>query len=189
MLVEEWRPVVGFPDYAVSSKGSVRRVRADRHGRISGRNLVGIARPDGYLQVTLHESTVQTVRLVHRIVCEAFHGPCPGKGFHAAHGDGNRAGNHASNIRWATISDNNRDKIFHGTIRCGADHHANLRPECMPRGSSHGNAKLSDAAVQRIRADPRRQRQIAADHGVSQSLVSLVKLGRIWAHVEKGART
>lgn len=185
-MSEEWRTIPGFSDYAVSSEGRVKRSAPDRYGRNCGMILKPVARPDGYSQVTLHRDARQQVRLIHRIVCEAFHAPSPGDSYHAAHSDGNRANNRANNLRWATASDNNADKIWHGTIRSGADHHARLKPDCMPRGTKHGNAKLTDTAIQSIRRDARRQRDIAAEYGVSQSLISMIKNGHIWAHLSKG---
>lgn len=41
--------------------------------------------------------------------------------------------------------------------------------------------KLSADAVEKIRSDTRTQRIIASEHGISQSMVSLIKTGRNWA--------
>lgn len=180
---EEWRPVVGFPDYAVSSFGRVRRVVPDRYGRMSGGALIQTVGNHGYCVVSLHEQTRQSVRLVHRLVCEAFHGAAPSATHQVAHGDGDRTNNHSDNLRWATPSGNNFDKRDHGTMRVGLDHHAHAKPECMPRGEAHGNSKLTTDKVQAIRADTRPQSVIAAEYGISQSLVSQVRQRRIWAHV------
>src|SRR3546814_19306228 len=56
---------------------------------------------------------------VHRLVCEAFHGPAP-DGQQAAHKDGVRTNCYASNLRWATPASNTADKYGHGTILRGA---------------------------------------------------------------------
>jgi hypothetical protein len=42
------------------------------------------------------------------------------------------------------------------------------------------NAKLSPEAVQKIRDDPRAQREIASDYGITQSTVSRIKRGEMW---------
>lgn len=183
-MSETWRIIADFPDYAVNDQGVIRRIEADKYGRNCGRRLNPYAGNHGYFVVTLHRGGKQSARLLHRLVCEAFHGPCPGDDFHAAHCDGNKLNNTAANLRWATVSENNRDKLFHGTIRSGDRHHSKLRPETVVRGTSHGNAKLNDEVVMRIRSDERPQREIAADIGISQSLVSLVKNRRIWAHIQ-----
>lgn len=182
-MSEEWRIIADFPDYAVSDLGRVKRVVPDHYGRISGLPLKQTKSNHGYKVVTLHRAAKQQTRLVHRLVCETFHGPAPDN-HHAAHGDGDKDNNAASNLRWATVSENNMDKHYHGTILMGDNHHARKRPELLPRGERHGNAKMTDAIVLSILSDNRSQRLIAADHGVSQSLVSMVKNRRIWTHIQ-----
>lgn len=179
---ERWRTIDEFPEYKVSSHGRVKRVVPDSHGRI----ISGILKPfignHGYCVVSLHIKGRQVTRLVHRLVCIAFRGAPPGKS-HAAHKDGNRTNNRSGNIRWRTPSQNAMEKHGHGTMRTGKNHHAAYKPECMPRGSSHGNAKLTEASVVRIRSDSRSQAVIAVEHGVSQSLIAMVRRGTIWKHV------
>lgn len=46
--------------------------------------------------------------LVHRLICEAFHGPCP-IGKEVDHIDRNRGNNRPENLRWVTRSENNRN--------------------------------------------------------------------------------
>lgn len=46
------------------------------------------------------------------------------------------------------------------------------------RGEAHPNAKLSDADVVAIQADPRPQRAIARTYGVARTLVQRIKQGR-----------
>lgn len=42
---------------------------------------------------------------VHRLVLEAFTGPCP-KGMECLHADDDPTNNHLTNLRWGTHSDN-----------------------------------------------------------------------------------
>lgn len=179
---EEWRIIASHPDYAVSSHGRVKRVVPDRHGRGLGRMMTPVVSNHGYQTVTLHRDCQQSSHLVHRLVCTAFHGVPPVDN-HASHGDGDKTNNRADNLRWASVTDNNLDKHRHGTMRVGDRHHARAKPETMPRGTSHGNAKLTDAIVMAIRADQRSQRAIAEELGVSQSLISMVRTRQIWAHI------
>lgn len=51
------------------------------------------------------------------------------------------------------------------------------------RGTDAGNSKLTDDLVRIIRADERSQRTIAAELGVDQTLISMVKLRKVWTHV------
>jgi hypothetical protein len=76
--------------------------------------------PNGYLRLGLrHEDGTRENIAVHRMVCEAFHGPAPTLTHHAAHWDGNRKNNIPNNLRWATCSENHADKIRHGTTNRG----------------------------------------------------------------------
>lgn len=52
-----------------------------------------------------------------------------------------------------------------------------------PGNASHGNARLTPEQVRAIRADPRVQRLIAADHGITASVVSDIKTRKSWKHV------
>ena len=182
-MTEEWRPVVGFPHYAVSSLGRIRRVLPDAYGRGSDQCLTPVRHNGGYYQISLHNCGRQSVRLMHRLVCEAFHGPAPSKDHHAAHNDGCRTNNRADNLRWATASENNRDKIAHGTIVRGDAHPSRRTPEILPRGSAHRNSKLTEDQVLAIRSDTRIQRVIAKDYGVTQSVISGIKRHAHWAHI------
>lgn len=176
---EIWKPVVGFEDcYSVSNLGRVRSEarRTPNNGgwqvvpeRILKLSITKSGRGNGgYPVVNLSAPGRQRrPRLVHRLVLEAFEGPCP-SGMEAAHGDGNRANPALSNLRWATPTANNLDKVVHGTQK---------------RGEQHQTAKLTEAQVLAIKADQRLQRVIANEFGISPSNVSLLKSGNSWKHL------
>lgn len=105
---EEWLPVVGYEGlYEVSSQGRVR----NRHGL----TLKTWINQDGYGQLGLSRNGRKRQKLVHRLVCEAFHGPAPeGKPF-VLHGRNGRGDNSADNLRWGSNSDNMRDRRIDGT--------------------------------------------------------------------------
>lgn len=182
-MMEVWKVIDSHPDYSVSSYGRVKRTTPNRYGIMSNKPLVPVRGNHGYFGVNLHCETRQTVKLVHSLVCEAFHGKRPSKKHQAAHSDGDRSNNKAANISWKTASQNSMDKHRHGTMRTGKKHHAIYMPECMPRGELHGNAKLTDQLVKNIRRDKRPQSVIAAEIGVTQSLISMVKTRKIWNHI------
>jgi hypothetical protein len=56
------------------------------------------------------------------------------------------------------------------------------------RGERNGIAKLTEASVRAIRRDPRVYRVIAADYGVSKSLVGMIKCRESWKHVDPGTQ-
>lgn len=55
---------------------------------------------------------------LHRLICEAFHGPCP-EGMECRHIDGDRTNNAASNLAWGTKFQNEDDRKRHGTTAKG----------------------------------------------------------------------
>lgn len=140
---ERWKPVVGFEGlYEVSDQGEIRGLaRWISHPRgglrlWASRTLVAnVLGNNGYLGVSLCRDGERYVRTVHSIVTAAFHGPRPGQ-MDAAHKNGDRQDNRASNLSWKTRTANHADKIRHGTHNGG---------ERAP------HAKLTNHGVQSIR--------------------------------------
>ena len=164
---EQWRPVSGFEGlYEVSDLGRIRSLTARRQWA-AGRILSPAATSKGYRFLNLCGRGRKVRAYVSVLVLTAFVGPRPA-GHEAAHEDGDRENNTLRNLAWKTPAANAADKFRTGT---------------QPLGTQHHNAKLSEAAVLSIRQDTRTQRVIAADHGVTQSLISQLKLGKGWAHV------
>jgi hypothetical protein len=98
---EEWRPVVGFDDYDVSTMGRVRS-RRFTHGELALRVLTPSPLPSsGYLRVFLTRGR-RVPRYVHRLVLEAFVGPPPFPGADGAHQNEKRSDNRLSNLAWET---------------------------------------------------------------------------------------
>lgn len=182
-MTEEWRLISALPIYAISSAGRIKRIRSDSYGRYLGKIIQPKATRGGYLQCSLmHEGQRYTV-LVSRTVCVAFHGDPPTPSHQAAHNDGNRKNNCASNLRWATPSENEFDKRAHGTVVAGDRHHAVLRPDCVARGSRVGTSKLTEADVAMIRKDVRPRAEIAASYKIVETHVSDIRSRRAWKHV------
>lgn len=69
---------------------------------------------NGRARVNLHFRGKGKMKLVHRLVAEAFLGSCP-PGMEACHNNGNPSDNRLSNIRWDTHKNNEDDKRRHGT--------------------------------------------------------------------------
>jgi len=53
-----------------------------------------------------------------------------------------------------------------------------------PSGIAHHSKKLTEDQVRAIRSDLRKQREIAADYGVTQGAVAAIKSRRTWKHLD-----
>ena len=120
---ERWRECAEDDRYRVSDAGDVYSVRAGRNlkpGKDSnGRLFVALGTRDGK----------PVIRYVHRLVLEAFVGPCP-PGYMACHFDDNPANNALSNLRWDTQSANSHDAVRNGR-------HTNAARTHCPQGHEY----------------------------------------------------
>lgn len=166
--METWRISPSFPEVEVSDLGRVRRRTATKFSS-PGRVLAQQTRPDGYVLVGVQKAP----RYVHRLVCEAFHGPAPIGRECVAHFDGSRSNNTPANLRWVSYAENEADKLRHGTTA---------------RGSRSGTAKLTEAQVTAIRAAYRlgiaTQADLSRAFGVVQTKISEIVNHKTWRHVE-----
>lgn len=114
-MAEAWRPISGYDGrYEVSDQG---RVRSS-----SGRQLTISTNAKGYQSVALRDAASWRRRLLHRLVLEAFVGPCP-DGKECAHRDGNSRNNTVQNLGWLTRVENAREREMHRVAR-GLPHHS-----------------------------------------------------------------
>lgn len=173
-MIETWLPVANYEGlYEVSDYGRVRSL--DRLARntksscrmIKGQIITPYERENGYQTVKLAKARKKTNHYVHRLVAAAFH-PNKKAEKEVLHRDGDKRNNISSNLSWGSRLDNMTD-------RTRLNEHAN--------GERHGMAKLNEASVKAIFDDPRWHKFIAADYGVSTSLVGLIKSKRIWKHI------
>ena len=159
---ERWRDVGGFPGYQISDLGRLRSNRCAR-GREKG-SAWRFSRgrkcsQAGHLGATLRRDGEGHFRYVHRLVLEAFVGPCPDS-MECCHADDDPTNNRLTNLCWATHQKNIAD--------CAARRR-------MARGRTNGLMKLSDEDVRAIRrrvatGEPRKL--VAKDYGVVVSHVS-----------------
>ena len=69
-MAVEWRPCPGFPNYAISSEGTVIRITPARN-RAAGQEVVSKSDKNGYRRVWLCREGGVYARRVARLVCEA----------------------------------------------------------------------------------------------------------------------
>lgn len=105
----EIRPVVGYEGlYSVSNTGQV--FSHNYNGTGQTRQRKPHKGKDGYLRVEFYQDGKQTHHLVHRLVLQAFV-PNPDNKPCCDHIDTNRANNHVSNLKWATIEENQNNPL------------------------------------------------------------------------------
>ena len=134
-MIEAWLPVVGYEGlYEVSDLGQVRGVnRRDARGRRwRGRILRQGVRDGGHQLVYLRQGGRTRTLRVHRLVMEAFVGPCP-DGREVCHNNGDPSDNRRANLRYDTRSANVLDAVRHGT------HPMAIKTHC-PRGHEYDAA-------------------------------------------------
>lgn len=120
-MKEQWKDIPGYVGaYQVSDAGRIRsltRYVADAilgQKKIQGRVLKPAASASGHFTVALHNDGNQKTFYVHRLVAEAFFGPCP-EGLEVCHGPRGLSDNSSLNLRYGTRSENSLDKRRDGT--------------------------------------------------------------------------
>lgn len=117
--MEEWRSVPEWEYYEVSSLGRVRsldKVVPTKGGAVQTKRgrLLRPAEHRGYYAVRLRDGGRERTVKVHTLVLLAFVGG-RGGGMEARHLNGDAHDNRVENLRWGTSSENNLDRVAHGT--------------------------------------------------------------------------
>lgn len=170
---EIWKAIEIAPDYEVSNHGRVRRAKAGTSpksrvvvGKILKQKVTGPRR--NYLAFSPVIDGVAKSISIHRVVAYAFL-PNPSFGqTQVRHIDGNGFNNVAANLAWGSQSENEKDKIAHGTKR---------------RGTEIGNSKLRESDISEIRMAEVAQSKIAKRYNIAQTTVSKIKRRTLWGWV------
>lgn len=173
--MEIWKNVPSFPGLSVTACGKVKsnafKTPSRRDGQPWQTRPATILKPQvndqGYHELRLRRDGVRRCYLVHRLVCEAFHGAPEFDDATVDHINGVRGDNRAENLEWVTRSENTRRQIRDG--------------RCAPTGEAHPLAKLKDkdaAMVPGLYADGESVRAIAKRFGVSASLIYKILSGK-----------
>lgn len=169
MITGMWKPVVGYEGlYEVSDLGQIRSLVRKRIRKLASTR-------DGYCVVGLWKNKSVKLKPVHRIVLEAFIGPCPA-GMESRHfPDNSRSNNQIANLSWATKAVNSADKKYHGTVH-------------RPSGITNGCAKIDEDGARKVstlRDSGRTQQEIANIVGISRTQVRNILTGRKWSHIKQ----
>lgn len=84
----------------------------------------------GYKQVRVPIDGEKRCRQVHRLVLEAFRGPCPA-GMQGRHLNDIRGDNRLENLKWGTPKENGEDKVINGVQPWGEEHHKAIWSEAQ----------------------------------------------------------
>ena len=175
-LIEEWRPVNGYPAYRVSNFGRVqsRLVKGSNYYRFSKEYKdikPCISKKIGYPMVSLSNGYTVTKVYVHDLVLTHFVGPRP-EGMQACHyPDRNKLNCRIDNLRWGTRKENESHKIDHGVTN---------------RGSRNGSSKLVESDVLEIvelHSSGMSYIDIANQFNVDRHSINYIVIGRTWSHL------
>ena len=154
----EWRPVIGYEGlYEVSRQAIVRRVHTQRP-------VAACITGNGYLYVMLWKANKRKNLRLHRIVGLAWL-PNPEGLKEFNHKNGNKLDCHVDNLEWSDRSRNLSHARQTG-LRVGAGKASKLTPQ----------------QARAIRESGQNRKLLAAQFGVSYSLVSLIKQGNRWPY-------
>jgi hypothetical protein len=114
--MELWKPVLGFEGfYEVSTLG---RVRSLPRQATPGKVLKPKVSFKGYHTINTSVNQKRKTMKISRMVLSAFVGDQPT--LEARHLDGNKDNNTLANLAWGTRSENEQDKVLHGTVLIGS---------------------------------------------------------------------
>lgn len=176
---ELWKPIAGYEGlYEISTLGRARsctrRVpHPNRWGAKGSRVVRGELKSPGignYALLVLYRGGKGRTFLLHRLVLEAFIGPCP-KGAVCCHNNGNKFDNRLENLRWDTQASNESDKVIHGTRAIGIAVY---------------NAKFTDSnvrSIRRLRKAGWTLAKLSTRFGASQSTLCAMCLRKTYRHV------
>jgi hypothetical protein len=167
----ETRPIPSTVGYAATACGQI-----ISYHRLEPFELKQANHPQGYKKVCVKTENGIKNKLVHRLVLEAWIGPCP-EGCVTNHKNGDKTDNRLQNLEYCT----QRENMIHA---CGYG----LSPKPpTTRGSACRLAKLTEEKILALRAEKDRKpgylKRLSEQYGITPSTVSKILLRRIWTHV------
>jgi hypothetical protein len=167
----ETRPIPSVIGYAASACGQIISFH-----RLEPFALRQANHPQGYKKVCVKTYAGIKNRLVHRLVMEAWVGPCP-EGCVTNHKNGNKTDNRLENLEYCTQSENMAHSYGYG-----------LSPKPPTKqGSDCRLSKLNEEKVLALRAETDRKpghlQRLSDKYGITASSISKILLRRTWKHI------
>jgi len=162
---DEYRPIPSQPDYWVTRDARI--IRLTSWG--TWRDRKPQPHNSGYLTMPIYRDRKVKIKLVHRLVAEAWIEAVPGKEY-VNHKDGNKLNNHADNLEWCTHLEN----LIHARK-------TGLNSMCWSSGESHHRVRHTDAELDAARADVHNgmsRKEAALKHGITYGYLIQVLLNK-----------
>jgi len=163
--MESWIEIVGFEGlYAISSHGRVKSIKR----RLIKKQSIKWE----YYSINLWRNGNTWCKRVHRLVAEAFK-PNPENKPQVNHKDGNKLNNRASNLEWATRSENTVHSFKNGLQK-------------KAKGELNAMAKIKESDVleiRRLRKEGNKLKEISVLYGISFKTVSKIINHQRWSHI------
>jgi uncharacterized protein (DUF433 family) len=172
-MSDVWARIEDFPDYAVSAGGWIMRL-TDGIGlsRAKAGTILRGYRKGRYPIINLWKDKKAKTQYLHRLVARYFVENPDGKP-EINHIDGDRSNPSFDNLEWVTRPEN-MDHAVANSLNA--------------RGQNHGMSKLSRQQVESLlekRSAGAKQRELAAEFGITQGMVSAICRGKNWREIER----
>lgn len=138
-----WKPIIGYEGlYKISNYGEIKSLN---YGRTKREKIMSPNKDtDGYLLISLSKEGSVKKHKIHQLVLIHFVGRKPFSEAVCRHLNGEPGDNAYFNLQWSTKSDNQKDRVRHGTIS------TNLQTRDQ-RGSKNNMVRLICADIPEIR--------------------------------------
>lgn len=172
------RRVKGWP-YWVTARGQV-----FRDGSPPGKYLKPHTDIGGYQVVVLADASRRWTVKIHRLVCDAWHGPKPDAASQVRHLDGDPSHNAFDNVCWGTAKQNAEDRARHGSMSYGSEHHNSVltaaqAQEIRNKYQEHMDARLAAGRQRALRGFPS---ALQAEYGISQASFHRLVTGQTYVY-------
>lgn len=176
-MIEIWKVVADYPDYEVSSFGSVRTIIERKFSYKyfpAGTHIAAVKSNNGYLRVAFRVAPgKQELKSVHRLVANAFI-PNPENKPQVNHKDGNKENNNVLNLEWVTAKEN----VNHADATGLRNH---------PTGEYRNDVVYSAETVNKVLRmyffDFKLASEIEAELNLPKSYAPLIIKGQRWVEV------
>lgn len=171
----KFREIPRLDGYLFGDDGSVwsRWIPGHKGKKGAWHRVFGHKTSYGYLCVDIKICTRKISCRIHRLILEAFVGPCP-EGMEARHLDNDPTNNRLDNLCWGTPKENTEDRRRHGT---------------MAIGERIGCAKLTAKDIGRIYdlyEEGHMIKEIGDIFSIDHSSTSKILRGLYWSHAVPG---